>query len=83
MAPILAIIGSIVSVTVSGALILHLWTVHRTDSLLRRLFWSLVLLIPLYGWVFYGGFYRAPGAGPLHWQDRNGRSIDYGSFGLF
>ena len=33
---------------------------HHRDTVLRRLFWSLVLLVPVIGWVFYGGLYRPP-----------------------
>jgi hypothetical protein len=38
-------------------LIVRLWVVHRGDSLVKRLVWSLVLGVPLFGWVAYGAFY--------------------------
>jgi uncharacterized membrane protein len=47
-------------ISVSLCLIVQLWLTHHNDSMLRKLFWSLVLLVPLIGWVFYGGFYRPP-----------------------
>ena len=45
---------------ISAALILSLWLRHRRDHLLKRLGWSLVLLVPVIGWVLYGGLYRPP-----------------------
>jgi hypothetical protein len=46
---------------VSLCLIARLWVIHAKDSFLRKLFWSVALLIPLIGWVCYGGFYHPPG----------------------
>jgi len=45
---------------VSVCLILRLWIIHRNTPLHRRLFWSLVLLFPLFGWLAYAGFFRIP-----------------------
>ena len=41
----------------SAWLIVRLWMNHRLDSVLKRLAWSLVLLVPVFGWVAYGAFY--------------------------
>ena len=49
-----------VCVFVSVCLIAQLWVTRRRDSTLRKIFWSLVLLVPIVGWIFYGGFYRPP-----------------------
>jgi hypothetical protein len=46
---------------VSLCLVARLWVVHAKDSVLRKLIWSFVLLIPLLGWICYGGFYHPPG----------------------
>ena len=49
---------------ISAALILSLWVRHRRDTILKRLGWSLVLLVPVIGWVLYGGLYRPPPVQP-------------------
>jgi hypothetical protein len=46
-----------ICVWVSLALIIRLWLVHRGDSFLKRLIWSLVLCVPFFGWLLYGAFY--------------------------
>jgi hypothetical protein len=42
---------------VSLSMIGILWNNHRSDSVVKKLFWSLVLCVPFIGWVFYGAFY--------------------------
>jgi bacteriorhodopsin len=42
---------------VSISLILLLWLKYRHDPFLKRLFWSFVLGIPIFGWIAYGAFY--------------------------
>ena len=49
---------------ISAALILSLWVCYRRDTILKRLGWSLVLLVPVIGWVLYGGLYRPPPVQP-------------------
>ena len=44
----------------SGTLIIGLWVKHRHDSGIKKLFWSVVLLFPVFGWLFYGAFYTPP-----------------------
>ena len=46
--------------TVSVALIVSLWFRHAQDKTLKKLFWSLILLIPVIGWLFYLAFYVPP-----------------------
>ncbi len=46
------------SLGLSFCLIARMWLGDRGVSWERKLFWSAVLLIPVLGWVFYGGFYR-------------------------
>lgn len=36
----------------------QIWS--REGQLLRKLFWSLIVLIPFFGWLAYGGLYRVP-----------------------
>jgi hypothetical protein len=45
---------------VSVSLILHMWFVHRRQALIKKLLWSFVLLVPLFGWLFYGGCFQLP-----------------------
>ena len=54
----------ILTVLVSGGLIIHLWVRHPVDTVLKRLFWSVVLLLPFVGWVLYGAFYSPPSVQP-------------------
>jgi bacteriorhodopsin len=42
---------------VSISLIILLWLKHRSDPFFKRLFWSFVLCIPIFGWIAYGAFY--------------------------
>jgi len=81
MRVILSIAALAVWAAISVFLIMHLWLKHRQESRRKKLLWSLILLMPVVGWVFYGGFYNPPERGPTHWQDRHGRRIDFGSFG--
>jgi hypothetical protein len=41
----------------SLSLIIRLWLLHKQDSFLKRLLWSLVLCVPFFGWLLYGAFY--------------------------
>jgi membrane associated rhomboid family serine protease len=54
------IAAAVTSALVSIYLILTLWIRHRRDGLLTRCLWSCVLLVPVIGWVFYGGLYQPP-----------------------
>ena len=45
---------------VSVCLILRMWLKYRTDKVIKKLLWSVVLLMPLAGWVFYAGLYHNP-----------------------
>ena len=41
----------------SLSLIIRLWLKHRSDPVPKRLLWSLILCVPLFGWLLYGAFY--------------------------
>ncbi len=56
--PTLCLAGLLLWVSIS--LILRMWIVHRQASLWKKLRWSFVLLVPLFGWLLYGGFFRVP-----------------------
>jgi hypothetical protein len=64
----LTIVAATLSGVISATLILSLWVRHRRDTVLKRLGWSLVLLVPVIGWVFYGGLYRPPPIEPKDLQ---------------
>ncbi len=42
----------------SLSLIARMWLVHRKEPLLKKLGWSCVLAVPLFGWIFYGAFFK-------------------------
>ena len=56
-----AMLGA-VCLTVSLCLIARLWLLHRGDSVVGRLVWSGVLLVPILGWLFFAAFHHAPHA---------------------
>jgi hypothetical protein len=43
---------------ISLCLIGRMWLKDRDAHWSKKLCWSLVLCVPLVGWVFYGAFYR-------------------------
>lgn len=45
---------------ISVSLIIRMWFLHRDVSALRKMVWSLILLVPLLGWLFYAGGFRIP-----------------------
>jgi hypothetical protein len=56
MKPLLILIW----IAISGFLIFTLWRSHPQDSRIKRLLWTIVLMIPFLGWIFYGGLYKIP-----------------------
>lgn len=60
--PLAAICVGAIWLWISISLIIRMWLVHRRVSLYKRLFWSLTLFIPLFGWIAYGGCFHAPGS---------------------
>ena len=45
---------------VSLSLIARLWVLHRRAHAMSKAVWSVVLLIPVFGWLFFVAFYRPP-----------------------
>ena len=43
---------------ISVSLIIRLWFIHRKEHFAKKLVWSVILLIPLFGWLAYGGCFR-------------------------
>ena len=56
-------------VFISLCLITRLWCLRHRTSIFTRLVWSLILLVPIFGWLFYAAFYRPPER-----QDHGGHS---------
>ena len=46
---------------VSLSLIIRMWLVHRRTSFFKKVLWSFTLLVPLLGWLLYGGLFHVPG----------------------
>ena len=42
----------------SGYLMYHVWKTHPLDSSRKKVLWTIVLVIPVVGWLLYGQFYR-------------------------
>jgi hypothetical protein len=70
------IIGLAALECISAFLIVRLWRGKRRMSVLSRCFWSVVLLIPLFGWLFYGLVVTDPEEHSdlltEYWDDRGG-----------
>jgi hypothetical protein len=58
--PILLIVIVGVCIWITLSLIVRMWFIHRRVALATKLFWSVVLLIPLFGWIFYAAVFRPP-----------------------
>ena len=66
---------------VSGVLILNLWIRHAHDTIWKKVFWLIILLIPIVGWLFYGAFYNPPtGQGPGEQAEGNASGWYYTGF---
>ena len=70
--PVLLIVLCAVWAWVSITLVIRLWLVHRSASFLKKFLWSLMLLVPVFGWMLYGGSFQTP-------QSRN--PSEYESYG--
>ena len=54
---ILGIPPLIVWIIGSGYLMYHLWKTHPEDSSRKKALWTIVLVLPLLGWMLYGQYY--------------------------
>ena len=57
---------AIVSLAISLTFIIFLWLKHKEDSFLKKTLWSLMLFVPLFGWLFYGALYEPLGKNAVH-----------------
>ena len=46
---------------ISVCLILKVWILHRDATLVKKILWSVALLIPVFGWIAHGGVFQMPG----------------------
>ncbi len=44
----------------SLTLIIRMWLIHRRAAFIKKFIWSLILIIPFFGWVAYGGGFKIP-----------------------
>ncbi len=44
-------------VWISVSMMGRMWLKYRRDSFLKKVAWSLILCVPFFGWLFYGGCY--------------------------
>ena len=58
--PVLLIVLCAIWAWVSITLVIRLWLVHRAASFAKKIFWSLMLMVPVFGWMSYGGFFQVP-----------------------
>jgi type VI protein secretion system component VasK len=56
----LLIVGG--SLIISAALVWRMWSFHSNAPLASKLFWSLTLFVPFFGWLAYAAFFRPPSA---------------------
>lgn len=56
----------------SLGLIGTLWLTRPSANPVRKVFWSVVLLLPILGWTLYGAFFSLPKVG-------DGSSVNYES----
>lgn len=61
---------------ISLILIGCIWIKHRNVSVISRIFWSLVVLIPALGWMLYLGLFRPPSRTGYETPD----SVDSGGY---
>ena len=77
----IAVAAAAVWAFVSFCLIARLWVVHRRARVIPKLAWSVVLLIPILGWLLFAAFFHQPEA--LSWTGHAeyGRDAPYAGSG--
>ena len=69
----LAVVLLIVCEGVGLCLVARFWVTRRKLSVLYKLAWSVVLLVPIVGWLFFAAFCQAPR------RDEHGGHVEHGS----
>ena len=79
--PLLVIVLCALWAWVSITLMIRLWLVHCHASFVKKFLWSIVLLVPVLGWMLYAGLFRLPRSRyTLNNDDPGGGEEDHGSF---
>ncbi len=69
-------IGIMASGIVSAYLIGRLWLKGQGCSAAAKFFWTIILIIPVIGWVFFACFHNSPSVQPKELQGRfSGRGV--------
>ena len=58
--PILLWSGVGICVWISLSIMVRIWFVHRKASLPKKLVWSFIVWVPIFGWLFYAAFFQVP-----------------------
>jgi tryptophan-rich sensory protein len=58
--PLVALWTGCFCLCLSVALILRLWLLHRRAGWFKKLSWSVMLLVPFFGWLCYAAMFRLP-----------------------
>jgi hypothetical protein len=75
------VVLSAACVGISLCLIARLWVLQRSH-VLAKLLLSVVLLAPIFGWLFFAAFYRAPEASAWTGHAEHGRDAGYAGTGV-
>ena len=70
--PLALIWGSAGCLSVSSTLIIRMWYLYRRASFLKKGLWTIGLLVPFAGWIFYAAFFEMPGHNPNQCHDTSG-----------
>jgi hypothetical protein len=62
----------VLSFFITAMLLIHLWSTQRDRSVLGKIGWSLVVCVPLVGWVLYGGLAAMPKPHGERWRKSDG-----------
>jgi len=69
-------IGIIASGSISAFLIARLWMKKEGCSAIDRILWTIVLILPVIGWIFFACFHNPPSVQPKELQGRfSGRGV--------
>jgi len=67
-------VGWIFSAIVSLLLIYYMWAKNKSDRIMKKAFWTVILCLPAIGWLFYLGFYNIPKKNIIKAEQSN---VDY------
>ena len=77
--PKVAIILCGIAIYISLCLIIRMWIVHPKEKILKKVWWTFVLCIPIFGWLAYGAGFKVPGTDSQQNQGSSISGIDSGA----